>query len=150
MTAQVANGTPTGEAPTDPPTGTPSWRAWSAFTYALLWAIFLQSVLAGALLSGESWSRPYHHVAGQVLGLATLVAAITAAVRLRRVPNGRRMTLMLFGLFVTFAVQVNTGILAADGENVMWIHVPLGTALLALAAQPMFLARRSAVATPAH
>lgn len=132
------------------PTPTPSWRAWGVFTYALLWGIFLQSVFAGALMSGESWSRSYHHVTGQVLGLVTLAAAITAAVRLRRVTHGRRMTLMLFGLFVTFVVQVNTGILAADGENVMWIHAPLGTALLALAAQPMFLARRSAAAASAR
>ena len=74
--------------------------------------------------------------------LAALGAGIAAAARLRGVPGGRRLAVMLLGLSVALFVQDGLGKAAADGRDTLWLHVPLGVAVVGLAAQASMGARR--------
>jgi len=124
-----------------------SFRGWTVYTTALTWAIFLQAVTAGRLLSGDSWAREVHSTAGGLLFLAALVPAIVAGIRLRDVGGGRRLTLLLGGLAVALFVQDGLGKAAAAGDDTLWIHVPLGVAIVGFAAQATNHARKLATVT---
>jgi hypothetical protein len=49
---------------------------------------------------------------------------------------------MLVAIGVGLLVQHGLGTAAADGEDTLWIHVPLGVALVGLLAQATQFARR--------
>ncbi|HEY8547912.1 MAG TPA: hypothetical protein VIL36_22795 [Acidimicrobiales bacterium] len=133
-----------GDAPGAPnPTRAPS-RAWGVFTSVLTAAIFLQAVTAGRLLSGDDWARDAHHAGAGLTFLAALVGAVVAGVRLRGVDAGRRLALLLAVLGVALLVQFGLGSASADGRDTLWIHVPLGVAIVGLAGQVASHARRLA------
>lgn len=117
-------------------------RGWSAATALLMWGVFLQSVTAGRILRGDDWAGSTHRSAAGLLFVATVVAAIVALATLRQHPLGRRMATILCGLAVALIVQHRLGAMAADGEDVLWLHVPVGVALVGFALQPNVLARR--------
>lgn len=117
-------------------------RAWAGFASVMTWAIFLQAVTAGRLMSGDGWARDAHRLGAEVLFLATLAAGVAAAVRLRAVDGGGRLALLLVGSAVALFVQHGLGTAAADGEDTLWIHVPLGVAIVGLAARTTLQARR--------
>lgn len=110
-------------------------RGWVVFTRLLMLAVFSQAVFAGLLLSGEGWGRTAHRSMAEGLVAGTLLAGIVAAVTLRRVAGGRRLALTLIALAVCLAVQMTLGLLSADGERLLWLHVPFGVALVGFADQ---------------
>ena len=108
-----------------------------------------ESVFAGLLLSGESWGRQAHSVTAVILIAVALLASAVAAMTLRSVRGtGRRLALLLFGLAVVLMMQTTVGHLSVEGRslvvgaNLLWLHVPLGVALVALTVQPARVARR--------
>jgi hypothetical protein len=115
---------------------------WSVVTILLLAAIFAQAVFAGAMLSGIGWAHAAHAIGAVLLTGSTLVAALASAVTLRRIPQGRKLTLILLLLAATVFLQMAAGKMSANGANLMWLHVPLGVALVGLAAQAASVARR--------
>lgn len=117
-------------------------RTWKVVTRLLVWAVFSQSIFAGVLLSGESWGRTAHGWTALGLVVATLLASIAAAVTLRWLRDGVRLAFMLAGLSLVLAIQMVVGRLSAEGENLLWLHVPLGVALVGLMVQPLLVARR--------
>jgi heme A synthase len=134
--------TPSASPTSDDARPRPGARAWTITTAVLGWAIFLQAITAGRILSGDDWARDAHNIWANVLFLAALVAGIVAAFRLHGRPHGRRMAVMLLALAAALFLQMGLGIQAAEGEDTLWIHVPLGVGIMAFAAQPMHLARR--------
>jgi hypothetical protein len=117
-------------------------RAWSAFTTVLTWAVFLQAVTAGRILTGDDWARDVHRTAAGLLFIAAVVGGLVALVRLRDRAGGRRFGLMLVAMGVALFVQHGLGTSAADGEDTLWIHIPLGVALVALMMRLGLFARR--------
>lgn len=117
-------------------------RRWRIITSLLVIAVFAQAVFAGALLSGFGWGRAAHSTNAAVLTLAALAASITAAVTLRGVPGGRRLAGTLLALTLVLVAQAALGGLSAGGVNLLWLHVPLGVALVGFTAQTMALAGR--------
>ncbi|MBL6853996.1 MAG: hypothetical protein ISS15_20660 [Alphaproteobacteria bacterium] len=115
---------------------------WRVVTIVLVAAIFMQAVFAGAMLSGFDWARAAHAANGGLVVVATAAAALGAFVTLRRVPNGWRFALVLLGLAVAVFAQFALGRMAAKGENLMWVHVPLGVMLVGLAGQAVAGARK--------
>jgi hypothetical protein len=120
-------------------------RAWSLFTRLLVVAVFTQSIFAGVLLSGEDWGRTAHGITALGLVALTLAAGIAAALTVRGVGrDANRLTVLLFALGVILFAQTVIGRLSAEGQNLLWLHVPLGVALVGLSVQPARIAGRLA------
>lgn len=118
-------------------------RGWSVLTGLLVIGVFTQSVFAGLLLSGEGWGRTAHGINALALVAVALVASVVAAITLRGVSGGGgRLAVLLFGLAVVLAIQTIVGRISAEGTNLLWLHVPLGVALVGLTVQPARAARR--------
>jgi hypothetical protein len=124
-------------------------RAWSVITGLIVVGVFMQSVFAGLLLSGEGWGRTAHSITAVMLISGTLIASVVAAIMLRRVSDtGGKLALLLFGLAVVLVLQTIVGQLSAEGKsllfgaNLLWLHIPLGVALVILTVQPARVARQ--------
>jgi len=115
---------------------------WSVITIALVAAVFVEAVFAGAMLSGAGWARQAHALTAGLLIASTLIAGLLAIVTLRRVPHGATFGLMLLGLAAAVFIQAAVGVFAAKGTHLLWVHVPLGVALVGLAGQAVAAARR--------
>lgn len=133
--------------PVAPPAGRAPARTWSVFTTVLTWAVFLQAVTAGRILAGDDWARDAHRIAAGLLFIAALAGGLVALVRLRDRAGGRRLGWLLVAMGAALAVQHRLGTAAADGGDTLWIHVPLGVALLALMIRVDMVARRLGEAT---
>lgn len=117
-------------------------RGWAAFTTVALWGIFLQSVTAGRLLSGDDWARDAHRSTAWLLFLAVLGAGLAALAVLRDRTGGRRLGAVLVALAACLFVQRGLGDAAAKGEDTLWLHIPFGVAIILFAARANVLARR--------
>jgi hypothetical protein len=60
----------------------------------------------------------------------------------RRVAHGMRFGFALLLLAVALSLQTAVGKSLAGGANLMWLHVPLGVALVGFATQAVAAARR--------
>jgi hypothetical protein len=109
-------------------------RRWGVITALIVAAVFIEAVFAGAMLSGAAWARAAHAASALALIASTVAAALFALVTLRRVRHGLNLGLMLLALAAVLFVQTALGVSAAHGANLLWLHVPLGVALLGLAA----------------
>jgi hypothetical protein len=125
-----------------PPASRAPARTWRAFTTALTSAVFLQAVTAGRILTGDEWARDVHRITAGMLLVAAVVGGLVALVRLRDRAGGRRFGFLLVAMGVGLLVQHGLGTAAADGEDTLWLHVPLGVALVALMLRVDMLARR--------
>ena len=117
-------------------------RGWIWFTTVAMWAIFLQSITAGRILSGDDWARTAHSTTAWLLFLTLLGAGVAALASLRERRGGRRLGAVLVGLAVCLFVQSGLGAAAVEGEDTLWLHVPFGVAIILFAAQASMLARR--------
>jgi hypothetical protein len=128
--------------PTEMSTDRRIGRGWVGFTAVAMWAVFLQSVTAGRIFSGDDWASATHRTTAWLLFLVVLAAGLAALAVLRERIGGRRMAVVLVALAVCLFVQTSLGTAAADGEDTLWLHVPFGVATFAFAAQANMLARR--------
>jgi hypothetical protein len=117
-------------------------RGWTVVTTLLVAAIFCEAVFAGVMLSGAGWGRTAHLANAFVLIASTLVAGLVAVVTLRRISHGPKLGLTLLSLALVIFLQTVLGRSSARGANLMWVHVPLGVALVAFAARAAAGARR--------
>jgi hypothetical protein len=115
---------------------------WSVITTLLVVAIFTEAVFAGAMLSGAGWARTAHSVTAVVLIASTATAGLVAVITLRRIPHGAKLGLTLLSLAAVVFLQIAVGKLSAGGANLMWVHVPLGVALVGFAGLAAARARR--------
>jgi hypothetical protein len=116
--------------------------AWIAFTTILTWAVFLQAVTAGRILTGDDWARDVHRTSAGLLVMAAVVGGLVALVRLSDRAGGRRFGFMLVATGVGLFVQYGLGTAAAHGDDTLWLHVPLGVAFVALMMPLNMQARR--------
>jgi hypothetical protein len=115
--------------------GGPVWgyRAISLIT-ALM--VLVQPVLAGQFLyGGEPDMKDVHAVVGQSLHITVLIQLILAF--LARRTFGIWLTVFNVVLLVLIAIQAGIGF--SSDREVIAIHIPLGTLLLALTAFAAFL-----------
>jgi hypothetical protein len=117
-------------------------RWWSWVSIGLASGLFLEAVFAGAMMSGAAWARAAHMANAALLVAAALVAGLVALATLRRLPHGLRFALTLLGLAAAVLLQAAIGRAAGHGAPLLWLHVPLGVALVGLATQSIGLARR--------
>jgi hypothetical protein len=121
----------------------PSLRQWwSIITTLLVTVIFSETVFAGAMLSGEGWARAAHAVNAIILIASTTTAGLVSVVTLRRIPHGTKLGLTLLSLAAVVFLQIALGKLSAEGANLLWVHVPLGAALIGFAMLAAANARR--------
>ncbi len=111
-----------------------SAAAWAALARVLMIAVFAQSIFAGIFLSGEGWGRAVHRITAFGLVAMTLAAGIVALAALARTDVGRRFALRLVAFGLGLVVQMVLGMLSAGGERLLWLHIPLGVALVGAAA----------------
>lgn len=114
---------------------------WSAVTVLLAGGIFVQAGFAGGMLSGFSFAHSAHAMTAGVLTAATFISGLVALVSLRGIENGRKLGWTLLALAAAIFIQTVIGKLSAEGANLMWVHVPLGVALVGLAAKAATRAR---------
>jgi len=100
----------------------------------ILLGIVLQACFAGAMMSGADWALRAHSLTAAALVVATIIASLVSLAALRRLPHGLKFGLGLLSLAVMMVAQAVLGVLSAKGANLLWIHVPLGAALLGMAA----------------
>lgn len=103
--------------------------AWAALARLLLIAVF-----AGVFLSGEGWGRTAHRLTAYGLVATALITGIVAVAALMRTEGGRRFAFGLVAFGLGLAVQMVLGMLSADGERLLWLHIPFGGALVGAAA----------------
>jgi hypothetical protein len=111
-------------------------------TGLLVAAIFGQAVLAGLMLSGVEWARTAHSIGAVALIASTLAVGLAAVATLRRVSHGLKFGFTLLLLAVALLLQTAVGKSLAGGANLMWLHVPLGVALVGFATQAAAAARK--------
>lgn len=119
-----------------------SRQEWSIVAYLLVLVLFAQAVFAGAMLSGFDWAQTAHRVTALVVIASAIVAGLVSAITLRRVRHGLKFSLTLLGLAALLFLQAALGALSAKGANLLWLHVPLGVALVGIAGQAVASARR--------
>jgi hypothetical protein len=107
-----------------------------------MWAVVAQATTAGRLLTGDEWARDLHRGGAGVLVGVTIAGGATALIRLRDRRGGRRYGLTLLGAGIAMYVEFQLGTAAADGKDTIWLHLPVGVALVVLLAHAMQLARR--------
>jgi hypothetical protein len=107
---------------------------WMAVSRLLLLAVYSQSIFAGFYLSGKSWGRDAHRGMAFTLVTVTFALAILAFFALREVENGPRFAFALLGLGLGLAIQMTIGLRVADGERLLWLHIPFGVALVGASA----------------
>jgi hypothetical protein len=100
-----------------PPGGRAPARTWIVFTAVLTWALFLQAITAGRVLTGNEWAREVHRIAAGLVLIVAIVGGLVALVRLRDRAGGRRLGLSLVVVGVGLFVQHGLGTAAADGED---------------------------------
>jgi hypothetical protein len=94
------------------------------------------------MLSGVGWASRAHALNAVILTASTFIAGGVSVVTLRRIPSGLNLGLTLLVLAAVVLLQTAIGRLSAHGANLMWAHVPLGVALVAVAGQAAAAARR--------
>jgi hypothetical protein len=117
-------------------------RWWSVITSLIVLAVFMEAVFAGAMLSGVGWAHTAHAANAALLIAATITAGLVSVATLRRVPDGSKLGLTLLSLATGVCLQAALGALSEKGANLLWLHVPLGVALLGFATQAAARARR--------
>ena len=122
--------TATGAAVPAASTGPSSLRVWAVFTRVLTLGVFVQAFSAGSLLDGHSWARDVHRGVGVALVVAALAGGLVALIVLRDAPGGRRFGTYLVVAGVALLAQYALGRAAADGHETLWLHVPIGVALV--------------------
>jgi heme A synthase len=117
------------------------WRPLLAGS--LLAGVFAQAVLAGLILSGVAWARTAHSALAFVLVAASLAAGLVALFNRHRTRGGRRLGVTLLSLSAALVLQAAIGALSAKkGVNLLWLHIPLGVALVGFAVQATVAAGR--------
>lgn len=127
------------DRPTEPSRNLRRW--WGAVTVVLVAAVFTEAVFAGAMLSGAAWARAAHRLGALGLVGAAVAVGLIAVVTLRRIAHGLKLGLTLLALSAALLVQMVLGTASAHGANLLWLHVPLGVALVGLAGQAAASAR---------
>jgi hypothetical protein len=117
-------------------------QGWSIIATLLVVGIFIEAVFAGAMLSGVSWARAAHAVTAIVLIFSATAAGLVALLALRRIPHGLKLGLTLLSLAGVVALQAALGKMTTQGDNLLWLHVPLGAALIGVAMLAAAWARR--------
>lgn len=117
-------------------------QVWAVVALLIAGGVLLEAVFAGAMLSGTLWARPAHFIVAFLLTLAALAAGAVAALTLRHVPQGPRLARSLLAIGGICIAQAILGVASAKGAPLLWAHVPLGAALLALAAVAALRARQ--------
>jgi len=115
---------------------------WSVIAIVLAAGIFAQAVFAGLMLSGIEWAYAAHRVNATALIALALIAGVASVVTLRRIAQGPRLGLLLLSLAVIVILQSAVGRFSVEGANLMWVHIPLGVALVGLAMQAVTTTRR--------
>lgn len=108
---------------------------WRIITGLLMALVFVEAIFAGAMLSGFDWARRAHAAGAALLMASTITAAVIALATLRHVANGQKLGLLLGALALALFAQAALGVLSGQGANLMWAHIPVGVALVGLAAQ---------------
>jgi hypothetical protein len=108
----------------------------------LVVAIFAQAVFAGLMLSGVEWARAAHSATAIVLIASTLAAGLISLVTLRDIAHGAKLGFTLLLLAVVVSLQTAVGKSSVEGANLMWVHIPLGVALVGFAMHVVAGARR--------
>lgn len=130
-------------AATEPSTSIRALRQWwTAITVALAAAVFTEAIFAGAILSGVGWARMAHSANALLLIVSAFAASLVALVTLRRVAHGLKLGLTLSMLGSAILLQAVVGKSAAGGANLLWVHVPLGVALVGFAMHAVARARK--------
>lgn len=115
---------------------------WRVATILLLVDVVIEAVFAGAILSGVDWARRAHSVNAVILIASTAVAGLAAILTLRRISQGLKLGSALVSLAAVIGLQLAAGKLSAEGANLMWVHAPLGSALVGFAVLTAVHARR--------
>jgi hypothetical protein len=109
-------------------------RIWMPVSRMLLLAVYSQSIFAGVYLSGKTWGRDAHRGMAFTLVALTFALAIIAFMHLKEVANGPRFAAALFALAIGLSIQMAIGLRVADGDRLLWLHIPFGVALVGASA----------------
>jgi len=115
---------------------------WSGITTLLAIIIFMEAVFAGAMLSGIDWARGAHSVNALIVTAVTMGAGFGGVLTLRNTRHGLRLGLSLLSLAALMLLQIAIGVLQSRGTNLLWLHIPLGVAVVSFAVHAVTVARR--------
>lgn len=118
-----------------------SHTVWHGVAALLVLAIFSEATFAGAMLSGFEWARRAHMFNAVLVLLIAFGAGLAGLWTLRNAAQGLKFAWAMLGLGAVVLLQMIVGRSAAEGANLMWLHVPLGVALLGLALLSVVYAR---------
>jgi hypothetical protein len=116
--------------------------AWIVFARLLLLATYAQSIFAGVFLSGKIWGRDAHEMNAGILVTVSFIAGALALFALKDVSGGRRYAVAMLAFAIAITIQYGIGEQVADGERLLWLHIPFGVALIGWSAEMATVARR--------
>ena len=117
-------------------------RWWSVITNLIAFAVLMEAVFAGAMLSGVGWARTAHAVNATFVVASAFIAGLICVITLRGISTGFKLGLTLLSLAAAVLIQAAVGAYSAKGTNLLWIHTPLGVALFGFATRAAAGARR--------
>ncbi|MGH2547877.1 MAG: hypothetical protein ACRDHN_00685 [Thermomicrobiales bacterium] len=129
-------------SPSDFPERNGKILGWTIFARLFLLAVYAQSIFAGVFLSGKVWGRDAHETNAGILVMVSFIAGALALFTLRDVSGGRRYAISMLALAVGITIQYAIGEQVADGERLLWLHIPFGVALIGWSAEMATVARR--------
>ena len=112
------------------------------FTTVLTWAVFLQAVTAGRILTGDEMGATSTAPPPACCSSWRWGAASSPSSACVTVPVAGSSAWCSSPSASACSCQPRLGTAAADGEDTLWIHVPLGVALVGLLAHATHVARR--------
>lgn len=128
--------------PSDAPQRSGQIIGWIIFARLLLIGVYAQSIFAGVFLSGKIWGRDAHEMNAGILVMVSFIAGALALFSLRDVSGGRRFAFAMLAFAIAVTIQHGIGQQVADGERLLWLHIPFGVALVGWSAEMATVARR--------
>jgi ABC-type transport system involved in cytochrome c biogenesis permease subunit len=92
-----------------------------------------QAFFAGALLSGYTEGRDAHRLNAIALVVLALGLFIASLATRRRTPAGRRLVAASGQFLAGIMVVAVLGALSAEGQRLLWLHVPAGVMMMGAA-----------------
>ncbi|TCO52809.1 hypothetical protein [Actinocrispum wychmicini] len=110
---------------------------WALRVAGVLFAVAVmgQAVFAGLFVTGDVGMLDMHGLNAAVVVVATLVWIVVAIILAVKYKNARELILIGVGALVITVVQMAVG-----GARILWLHIPLGVGMFALAVRMLGLA----------
>jgi hypothetical protein len=118
-----------------------AFNPWLVVARIVALMTLAQAFFAGALLSGYTEGRDAHRFNAFALFAVALALLVASIARQRHTSVGRRLVRTSAQFFAGIMMVATIGMLSAEGQRLLWLHVPAGVMMMGGAAALQSAAR---------